>query len=93
MCIAVGLALIVLPGPLTIPPVLLGLWIWSREFEFAHRLLEPVQEKAREAWQEAKARPVATAAITTAGLVGAAVVTWAFIEYELLEKALETVGL
>jgi hypothetical protein len=31
--IALGLALAVLPGPLTIPPVLLGLWIWSTEFK------------------------------------------------------------
>lgn len=27
VCIAVGIALAVLPGPLTIPPVLLGLWV------------------------------------------------------------------
>ena len=27
-----GLALAVLPGPLTIPLVLLGLWVWSWEF-------------------------------------------------------------
>ena len=32
LCIALGVALAVLPGPLTIPPVLLGLWIWSTEF-------------------------------------------------------------
>ena len=35
VCIAGGLALSVLPGPLTIPPVLLGLWLWSTEFRFA----------------------------------------------------------
>ena len=33
----------VLPGPLTIPPVLLGLWIWSTEFEWAHRFFAAVQ--------------------------------------------------
>ena len=35
--IALGFALAVLPGPLTIPPVLIGLWIWSTEFRFAER--------------------------------------------------------
>jgi hypothetical protein len=29
LLIALGFALAVLPGPLTIPPVLIGLWIWS----------------------------------------------------------------
>jgi hypothetical protein len=37
LCIAAGVALSVLPGPLTIPPVLLGLWIWSTEFDWAQR--------------------------------------------------------
>ena len=35
LLILLGLVLIVLPGPLTIPPILLGVWLWSREFEFA----------------------------------------------------------
>ena len=35
LLILLGLALIVLPGPLTIPPILLGIWLWSLEFEFA----------------------------------------------------------
>ena len=29
LLIASGIALAVLPGPLTIPPVVLGLWVWS----------------------------------------------------------------
>ena len=41
VCIAIGFALAVLPGPLTIPPVLLGLWIWSTEFRFAERRHPP----------------------------------------------------
>ena len=32
LLIIIGLVLIVLPGPLTIPPILLGIWLWSREF-------------------------------------------------------------
>ena len=35
--VLLGLALTVLPGPLTIPPILVGLWVWSTEFEWARR--------------------------------------------------------
>src|SRR5215212_212376 len=35
--VLLGIALTALPGPLTIPPVLLGLWIWSSEFQWAAR--------------------------------------------------------
>src|SRR5689334_6847296 len=41
VCILGGFALAVLPGPLTIPPVLLGLWLWSTEFEWAHKFFRP----------------------------------------------------
>src|SRR5690242_8091920 len=51
--IALGIALAVLPGPLTIPPVLLGLYVWSTEFSWAHRLFESFKQKGREAWQHA----------------------------------------
>src|SRR3954467_1105555 len=44
-CIALGFALAVLPGPLTIPPVLLGLWIWSTEFAFAKRFFDSFKGK------------------------------------------------
>ena len=43
LLILLGLALIVLPGPLTIPPILLGLWLWSLEFEFARHWLRPIK--------------------------------------------------
>ena len=45
LLILLGLVLIVLPGPLTIPPILLGVWLWSREFEFARRWLRPVKKQ------------------------------------------------
>src|SRR5689334_23320704 len=62
--IALGGVLIVLPGPLTIPPVLVGLWIWSTEFGWAHRLFESSKQKGREAWRHAKAHPVSSSVIT-----------------------------
>ncbi|MEA2126608.1 MAG: hypothetical protein QOI80_3390 [Solirubrobacteraceae bacterium] len=92
-CIAVGIALAVLPGPLTIPPVLLGLWIWSTEFEFAHRFLETARRTFDDAWEQAKRRPISSAIVTAAGLVGAAAVIWAVLHYDLVAKAKDAVGL
>ena len=40
--VALGIALTVLPGPLTIPPILLGLWVWSTEFDWAEARMFPV---------------------------------------------------
>ena len=88
-----GFALAVLPGPLTIPPVLLGLWIWSTEFDFAHRLFESFKHKAREAWAHAKRRPISSALITVGGLVAAGAAAWAVSRYELIAKAKEAIGL
>jgi hypothetical protein len=88
-CIAGGLALSVLPGPLTIPPVLLGLWIWSTEFEWAHKLFEKFREKGREAWAHAKRPPVST----VGGLVAAGAAFWAVQHYHLVDQAKQLVGL
>ena len=45
--IALGVALMALPGPLTIPPVLFGLWIWSTEFAFAERFFDAFKDEGR----------------------------------------------
>ena len=92
-CIALGFALAVLPGPLTIPPVLLGLWIWSTEFAFAERLFDSFKCKAREAWAHAKRRPASSAAITVGGLVLAGVAFWAVGHFELVAKGKDVVGI
>ena len=91
--ILTGLVLIVLPGPLTIPPVLLGLWLWSREFEFARRWLRPVRAKGAVAMREAKARPVHTTVVTVLGLAGAAALVWASVRYDLVDHGRAAVGL
>ena len=85
--IALGVALMALPGPLTIPPVLLGLWIWSTEFRFAKRFFESFKAKAREAWAHAKAHPVSSSIVTFGGLALAGVAAWAVAHYGLVEKA------
>jgi uncharacterized membrane protein YbaN (DUF454 family) len=91
--IVLGIGLAVLPGPLTIPPVLLGLWIWSTEFRFAQRLFASFRRKARDAWAHAKAHPVSSAAITAGGLVAAAAAIWAVSYFQLVEKGQQAVGL
>ena len=91
LCIAGGVALAVLPGPLTIPPVLLGLWIWSTEFRFAQKLFERFQAKARDAWAHAKAHPVSSTLITVGGLVAAGAAAWAVSQYGLVDKAKDAV--
>lgn len=91
--VALGVALAVLPGPLTIPPVLIGLWIWSTEFAWAKRFFESFKRKATDAWSHAKQHPVSSAAITVGGLVLAGVVFWAVGHYELVDRAKAAVGI
>jgi uncharacterized protein (TIGR02611 family) len=91
--IVLGLALAVLPGPLTIPPVLIGIWIWSTEFRFAERLFESFKRKADEAWDHAKAHLFSSALITLGGLAAAGVAIWAVSYYELVDKGKSAVGL
>ncbi|NUR08416.1 MAG: hypothetical protein HOQ22_01280 [Nocardioidaceae bacterium] len=88
-----GFALAVFPGPLTIPPVLLGLWIWSTEFAWAHRFFHPFKEKGREAWEHAKKRPVSSSFITAGGLAAAGVAFWAVNHYHLVDRGRDLVGL
>lgn len=91
--IILGVALAVLPGPLTIPPVLLGLWIWSTEFRWAAKLFASFKRKAVAAWAHAKAKPVSSAAITIGGLALAGAAFWAVGHFELVAKAKDAVGL
>ncbi|HXV94184.1 MAG TPA: PGPGW domain-containing protein, partial [Pseudonocardia sp.] len=76
-CVAAGLALSVLPGPLTIPPILLGLWVWSIEFAWAQRLFRRFRIKARQAWRHARAHPASSIAVTVGGLLLLVVAVWA----------------
>ena len=93
VCIGVGFALAVFPGPLTIPPVVLGLWIWSTEFEWAHRLFTKSREKAVDAWEHSKRHPVSSAAITIGGLAAGVVAVWAVVHFSLVDRAKDLVGL
>ena len=90
--VLLGLALTVLPGPLTIPPVLVGLWVWSTEFEWARRVFATFRRKARDAWQHARQHPVSSAAVTLGGLAAAGVVFWAVSRYDLVDQATTALG-
>jgi hypothetical protein len=88
-----GVALAALPGPLTIPPVLLGLYIWSTEFRWARKLFVSFQRKGKQAWAHAKAHPVSSAAITIGGLIAAGAAFWAVGHFNLVDKAKDLIGL
>jgi hypothetical protein len=91
--IALGVVLIVLPGPLTIPPMLLGLYVLSLEFAWADRLLDRAKASASEAWEAAKRKPVSSAIITVGGLVLAGVAIWAVGHYDLVARGRDAVGI
>ena len=90
--VVLGCVLIVAPGPLTIPPILLGLWIWSTEFAWADRQLDRAKASARLAWEDAQRRPVVSAVVTGGGLVALGVALWLVGEHDLLARVREVVG-
>jgi hypothetical protein len=90
--IALGLVLVVLPGPLTIPPGLLGLWIWSTEFAWAERLRLRAAVKARAALEAAKQRPVHSAAATFAGLLLLVVGLVLARKYDIVNRVIDALG-
>ena len=90
--ILLGAALAVLPGPLTIPPVLLGLWIWSTEFRFAHRFFERAKRNGQRAWALARRNPFRSAVVTLTGLAVVGVAAWAILKLDLLTTATNAIA-
>jgi hypothetical protein len=91
--ILLGLALAALPGPLTIPPILVGLYIWSTEFAWAERFLDRAKQKAQDAWEQAKRKPIITSVVTGGGLLVFAVGFYLVYRYRLIDHVLEAAGL
>ena len=91
--VLLGLALSVLPGPLTIPPVLAGLWVWSTEFEWARVVFATFARKGRDAWRHARQHPVSSAAVTGGGLAAAAAVFWAVGHFDLVDTGKSALGI
>jgi hypothetical protein len=69
-----------LPAVLTIPPMLLGVWIWSTEFPFADGLLEWLRDKGKAGRDYAKKHPVRFGVITAAGFLVAAAAYWTLFQ-------------
>ena len=84
LLMALGLVLVVLPGPLTIPPIVLGLAVWALEFDFAQRWLGPWQRRAQRAWDAAKAQPWRTGFVVGGGLVAAAALVTLAVSLDVL---------
>jgi hypothetical protein len=91
--VMLGIALTALPGPLTIPPLLIGLWIWSSEFLWAARFFAVFTRKAQDAWRHARQHPASSAAVTVGGLAAAGVAFWAVGHYRLVDQAKVALGL
>ena len=91
--VMLGIALTALPGPLTIPPILVGLWVWSSEFEWAARFFAVFKRKAQDAWKHAKHHPVSSAAVTIGGLAAAGVAFWAVGHFQLVDQAKSALGI
>ncbi|MGY1601028.1 PGPGW domain-containing protein [Geodermatophilus sp. SYSU D00815] len=92
LLVALGVALAVLPGPLTIPPVLAGLWVWSTEFDWARRVFASFARKARDAWQHARRHPVSSAVVTGGGLAAVAAAVWAVQRFDLVDQVQVALG-
>ena len=93
VCILLGLVLVIAPGPLTIPPILLGVYLWSTEFAWADRLLDRAKDSAREAWSNAKAKPLVSALVTASGLVALGVGVFLVGRYDLVVRGKDLFGL
>jgi hypothetical protein len=91
--ILLGLVLAPFPGPLTIPPILVGVYIWSTEFRWADRLLERAKRSAREAWENARGRPVLTGLVTVSGLLAFGLGLYLAARYEVLARVKDGLGL
>ncbi|MDX6216108.1 MAG: hypothetical protein QOG99_1692 [Frankiales bacterium] len=85
--IALGLALSVLPGPFTIPFVLLGLVVWALEFAWAERWLDRARRQSRSAWEDAKAHPWRAGLVTGGGILLLVVGLVLMSRYDLLNHA------
>jgi uncharacterized membrane protein YbaN (DUF454 family) len=78
-----GAVLVVLGGAawllsvlLTLPFMFAGLWVWSREFGWAHRMLDRFLGWSRSVWRRARAHPVRWGVSTTLSLAITGVVYW-----------------
>jgi hypothetical protein len=84
LLILVGAAMWLLSALLALPPVFVGLWLWSREFHWGHRLFTAFLRRAWSLWSRVRARPTRWAFITLGGVGVACAAYWAWGHYGLV---------
>jgi hypothetical protein len=84
LLVLVGAAMWLVSLLLAAPPVFLGLWLWSREFRWAHRLFWAFVRRAKSLWTRVRARPARWAVITLGGVSVACAGYWAWGHYGLV---------
>ena len=77
---------------LCLPVVLAGLWTWSREFHWGHRLYAAVRARARLVWTTARARPRRAALLSVVGLASGVGVSWLAASAHVVERVVEALG-
>ncbi len=88
-----GAALWLFSALLTLPPVLAGLWIWSKEFHWGHRLFHAFLHRARRVWASVRVRPLRWSVLTAVGVASGAGGSWAIGHFHLLHRATHALGL
>jgi len=76
LLVLVGVAMWLFSVLLTVPPIFAGLWVWSREFDWGHRLFHAFLRRARSLWSRVKQRPRRWTALTVTGVVAGAAAYW-----------------
>lgn len=93
LLVVLGIVLSVLPGPLTIPPVLAGVALWATEFGWARRLFRRARQAGDRTWRQTREHPVRAGGAILAGLSGLVAVVVAVMHWRLLDRMSELVGL
>ena len=78
LLLLVGAVAWLLSALLAAPPTLLGLWVWSKEFHWAHRLLTWFRRRCAALWTRVRARPFRWTLITVGGVAAGWGAYWAW---------------
>lgn len=79
----VGATMWLISTVLSLPAVFLGLWVWSREFHWGHRLFTWFMRRARDMWCRVQAHPLRWTVYTVAGVASAWLAYWAWVQHGL----------
>ena len=88
LLVLVGVAMWLFSIVLTVPPVLAGLWVWSRHFGWGRRLFDSFLGRARRLWARVRKRPVRWTLLTVGGLTAAGAGYAVMASYDVMGKVL-----